>query len=205
MYRKYFTLAILAAELSGCATPYVVEAVKQSDAMLTCSQISEEMRQAERFRKEAQNEKGMTGKNVAAVVLFWPAMIGTYSNANEAIAAANLRKVSLMGFFNQKKCVEEPIGAHAPLPDHARIDDILAVPLIKQSGRDAYRIFLTKGYPRAFVVASDSSWSYAFGIRPTDTTLPTDPSERALEMCKRGGHNGCRIYAVDDKVIWSGQ
>ena len=205
MHRKYFTLAILAAELSGCATPHVVEAIKQSDAMLTCTQISEEIRQAERFRREAQNEKGMTGNNVAAVVLFWPAMIGTYSNANEAIAAANLRKASLMGFFNQKKCVEEANSAQAPLPDHARVDDILAVPLIKQSGRDAYRIFLTKGYPRAFVVAADGSWSYAFGIRPTDTTFPADPSERALEICKRGGHNDCRIYAVDGKVIWSGK
>ena len=40
----------------------------------------------------------------AALVLFWPAMIGTYSNANEVIAAADARKVNLMGLYKQKKC-----------------------------------------------------------------------------------------------------
>ena len=46
------------------------------------------MAEAERFKVDAQKEKGMTGTNVAAVIFFWPAMIGTYSNANEAISAA---------------------------------------------------------------------------------------------------------------------
>ena len=44
------------------------------------------------------------GINAAALVLFWPAMIGTYLNANEAIAAADACKVNLMGLYKQKKC-----------------------------------------------------------------------------------------------------
>lgn len=205
MRHKYVIFAILAAALSGCATPHVVESVKQSDATLTCTQISEEIRQADRFRREAQKEKGMTGTNVAAVLFFWPAMIGTYSNANEAIAAADSRKVSLIGFFNQKKCMEEPISAQAPLPDHAGVDDVLAVPLVNETGREGYRVFLTKGYPRAFAIASNGGWSWASGKRPADATMPVDPSERALEVCKRKGHNNCHIYAVDNRVIWTGQ
>ena len=62
------------------------------------------MAEAERFKVDAQKEKGMTGTNVAAVIFFWPAMIGTYSNANEAISAADLRRSNLMGMYSQKKC-----------------------------------------------------------------------------------------------------
>ena len=47
----------------------------------------------------------MTGTNVAAVIFFWPAMIGTYSNANEAIAAADSRKIYLTSLSTQKNVV----------------------------------------------------------------------------------------------------
>jgi hypothetical protein len=92
--------------LSGCATPHVVETTRVTDSNLSCTQLEAEMKDADRFRTDAQKEKGMTGTNVAAVLLFWPAMIGTYSNANEAIAAADSRKVNLMNLYNTKKCSE---------------------------------------------------------------------------------------------------
>lgn len=37
-------------------------------------------------------------------LLFWPAILGTAANANEAIAAADTRKVHLVNQMNQKKC-----------------------------------------------------------------------------------------------------
>lgn len=58
----------------------------------------------QRFRDEADKEKGMTGGNVARALLFWPAILGTFSNANEAIAAADTRKVHLANLMNQKNC-----------------------------------------------------------------------------------------------------
>lgn len=103
LQRSFFSTASLCI-LAGCATPYVVQPVKMSDASLSCKQIITEMAEADRFRSEAQKEKGVTGTNAAALVFFWPAMIGTYSNANEAIAAADSRKVNLMGLYKQKKC-----------------------------------------------------------------------------------------------------
>ena len=75
-----------------------------SDASLSCNQITSEMADADRSKNDVQKEKGVMGINAAALVLFWPAMIGTYSNANEAIAAADARKVNLMGLYKQKKC-----------------------------------------------------------------------------------------------------
>ena len=90
--------------LSGCATPHVVETVRFTDNNLSCSQLVAEMKEADRFRTDAQKEKGMTGTNVAAALFFLPAMIGTYSNANEAISAADTRKINLMNLYTSKKC-----------------------------------------------------------------------------------------------------
>jgi translation initiation factor IF-3 len=39
-----------------------------------------------------------------ARLLFWPSIIGTYMNANEAIAAAENRKVHLVNVMMNKKC-----------------------------------------------------------------------------------------------------
>jgi len=90
--------------LSGCATPHVVETTRVTDSNLSCSQLAAEMKEADRFRTDAQKQKGVTGTNVAAALLFWPAMVGTYSNANEAIAAADTRKSNLMNLHTSKKC-----------------------------------------------------------------------------------------------------
>ena len=104
--KKHTAAALtLVALLSACASPHVVESVKTTDATLSCAQIDTEMKEAERFRSEAQKEKGVTGTNVAAVIFFWPAMIGTYSNANEAITAASARKAHLVTLYTQKNCV----------------------------------------------------------------------------------------------------
>ncbi len=95
-------MAALSA-LGGCAKPHLVETLRVSDNNLNCTQLEAEIREADRFRTDAQKEKGMTGTNVAAVLFFWPAMMGTYSNANEAIAAADARKSNLTNLHNTKK------------------------------------------------------------------------------------------------------
>lgn len=94
---------VVVALLAGCASPTVVQSIKPGDTGLTCAQLQNEYSDAERFKKEADSEKGVTGGN-AARLLFWPAIIGTYMNANEAIAAAENRKVNLANLMNQKNC-----------------------------------------------------------------------------------------------------
>ena len=90
--------------LGACATPHVVQTTRMGDQHLTCNQLDLEMSEADRFRAEAQKEKAVTGTNVAAAIFFWPAIIGTYSNSNEAIAAADTRKTHLMSLYIQKNC-----------------------------------------------------------------------------------------------------
>lgn len=122
-FKKIALPITMAALLSACATPHVVQTVKVTDSQLTCNQIDLEMAEAERFREGADKEKGMTGTNVAAALFFWPAMIGTYSNANQAIAAADSRKSHLTLLHGQKKCAERALAADA-LPVVADKSDI---------------------------------------------------------------------------------
>ena len=96
----------------GCASPMVVQSVKPGDAGLSCAQLQNEYVDAERFKKDAESEKGVTGGNTARL-LFWPAIIGTYMNANEAIAAADNRKVHLANLLMQKNC-QIPGGIQNP-------------------------------------------------------------------------------------------
>ena len=102
MKKNIFPLIVIAL-LTACASPTVVQTVKPGDVGLTCAQLQNEFSDAERFKKEADAEKGVTGGNVARL-LFWPAIIGTTMNANEAIAAAENRKVHLTNVMMQNKC-----------------------------------------------------------------------------------------------------
>ena len=90
--------------LAGCASPTVVKSMKSGDEELTCGQLKNEYEESNRFIEEAEKEKGFTGGNIARGLFFWPAILGTYSNANEAIAAAETRKVNLMNIMRNKNC-----------------------------------------------------------------------------------------------------
>ena len=96
--------------LTACATPTVIQPVKPGDSGLTCAQLQNEYSDAQRFRDEADREKGMTGGNVARAILFWPAILGSFSNANEAISAADSRKVHLANLMNQKGNCPVPVA-----------------------------------------------------------------------------------------------
>lgn len=95
---------ILLLSLVGCATPTVVKSVKPGDTGLSCAQLQNESSEAQQLKEAAQKEKGMTGGNVARALLFWPAILGTASNANEAIAAADTRMSHLANVMAQKQC-----------------------------------------------------------------------------------------------------
>jgi hypothetical protein len=104
MKSQLLTALAAALFLSACASPTVVQSVKAGDNGLTCPQLQNEYQDVERLRAEADKEKGLTGGNVVRALLFWPAILGSFSNANEAIAAADSRKVNLANVMNQKGC-----------------------------------------------------------------------------------------------------
>jgi|SRR5215813_2702460 len=97
-------VSMCALFMSGCARSVAVERVKMGDAQLTCAQLLSEIQDADKFRKAAEDKKGFTGTNTAAVVFFWPALFVTYSDANEAIRAADERKANLTKLYMDKNC-----------------------------------------------------------------------------------------------------
>jgi Peptidase C13 family len=76
--------------------------------------------------------------------------------------------------------------------------------LLDDAGKNAYHEYQSKPFPRAFVISSGGAGQYAVGTTPKDASLPSDPSARALALCNRRGLADCRLYAVDDRVVWTG-
>ncbi len=68
------------------------------------------------------------------------------------------------------------------------------MPYLKASGRDGYRNYVLKFTPRAFAVAPNGAWGWAEG--------GADPLKRALDFCNRRGNGGCKLYSVDETVVW---
>jgi len=101
---KNIIAILLVTALAGCATPTVVETRKTGDSSLSCEQIKVEITEAERFEREARKERTVTGTNVAAAILFWPALLGTYSNTEQAINAARERKENLTKLAQNINC-----------------------------------------------------------------------------------------------------
>jgi dienelactone hydrolase len=94
---------------------------------------------------------------------------------------------------------EEVVAIADPKPfpksDFAAIDNVDAIPYLKDTGREAYRVFLSKSLPRAFAVSPSGEWSWA--------EEGDDPAERVLSTCQQSSGQPCKLYAVDDYVVWS--
>ena len=90
--------------LNSCAKPTVVDSIMPGDEELNCGQLKNSVAEAQRFIRDAESVKGGTGENITRGIFFWPAIVQSYSNANEAIAAANSRKVHLFNIMNDRKC-----------------------------------------------------------------------------------------------------
>lgn len=90
--------------LVGCATPDVVDVRQVGDKKLSCEELKEQIEDAKRFEKKARDEKGVTGTNVAAAVFFWPGLLATYANVDEAIDAAQERERHLTKIYEKKGC-----------------------------------------------------------------------------------------------------
>ena len=104
MNHRSVTAVSAAFLLSACATPHVVEVSQIGDDAMGCEQLQAAVADANRFEQDARRDRGVTGTNVAAAVLFWPALVGTYMNTDEAIKAARDRRDSLTTLYNRKNC-----------------------------------------------------------------------------------------------------
>ncbi len=105
-------------------------------------------------------------------------------------AEAFLRRIGMPA--DEVYAVAEP--AAPARTDFAPIDDVAAVPYLPDSGRDAYREFLDKMTPRAFALSASGAWGWA--------EEGEEPDERAVAACQVKSSQPCRLYTVDDYVVW---
>lgn len=193
--------------LSACVTPHVVQPVRAGDVSLNCTQLMYEMDEADAFRASADKERGATGSNVMAVLFFWPALLGTYSNINEAVAAADNRKIHLLSLYQQKNCAAQtsaanplkrdrgadPLAPGGGMQATADINEVDAVPFVGERGKELYRRFLaSKQWPRAFAISEKGASAFRSGF---------DAVAQAKAACEGNG-NPCFIYAYNDEIMF---
>jgi dienelactone hydrolase len=99
----------------------------------------------------------------------------------------------------QAYAIDDQVVWPKPIPvppptKYASIGDAYAIPYLNATGRVGYERFLTLPTPRAFVIAADGAWS--FSARDFDVL------NSALQQCV-AKHLGCKLYAVNDQVVWS--
>jgi hypothetical protein len=94
-----------------------------------------------------------------------------------------------------KPVVEVSDVPRMPRTDFAKLDDVAAVPLVHDGCRKAYGTFIAKSpLPRAFAISPTGSCGWAYE--------GDDPRARALANCGKVKNESCKLYAVDEDVVW---
>ncbi|MEO6018419.1 MAG: CocE/NonD family hydrolase [Polaromonas sp.] len=86
-------------------------------------------------------------------------------------------------------------AATPPKTNFAAIDEEPKLPFLSVAGRAGYREFLAKEIPRAFAAGPAGGWAWAEGS--------DDAMKRALDRCNRNAKEPCKLYAVDNDVVWT--
>jgi dienelactone hydrolase len=77
----------------------------------------------------------------------------------------------------------------------AEINSIDALPHLRETGKKGYERFLTLAYPRAFAIAPSGAWGSSVGQE--------DDLANAINNCnKNAPQKNCKLYAVNDDVVW---
>jgi len=76
----------------------------------------------------------------------------------------------------------------------AEIGEIEKIPRLTDSVRKAYNLFLEKPYPRAFAISENNNYGWEYG--------GDDPLAGAINRCEKKSSAKCKLYAVDDYVVW---
>ncbi len=81
-----------------------------------------------------------------------------------------------------------------PASGFASINDASKIPLVKQDVKDSgYARFLALDLPRAMAIGPKGEWAFFSG----DHVI-----QRTLERCAQTAKTACKLYAVDDSVVW---
>jgi|TARA_B110000908_G_C9948391_1_gene311384 hypothetical protein len=88
----------------GACTHQNVKVVKPTDDKLSCSDIASEFAEINGVLKSIDDKTGLSGRNVAMGIFFWPGVVVNQMNAGDAREAANNRLVVLSQLKNDLNC-----------------------------------------------------------------------------------------------------
>jgi dienelactone hydrolase len=94
--------------------------------------------------------------------------------------------------------------AHPP-SKFAALSDVQALPNASSNCRKRYEEWLKQPAPKGFALSQEGGCGFSWGVKPPSPGLPTDPAERAVMSCSKSGDRLCRLYALDDQVVWTTQ
>lgn len=102
--KQLSVLALSSLLVMSCSHTQKVATKKPSDAKMSCSDIQKEFDDLDKVLKQAKKNKGASGKNIAAAVLFWPAAVGNYLDAENAEELVTERRENLVELSDKKSC-----------------------------------------------------------------------------------------------------
>lgn len=229
MKKTIIVTLIASLFVAGCAstakdvpTSYVPTMAYQH---LSCEQLNSEasrvyallIENGGQLDKAAQNDVLISG---VALFVFWPAIFFLGNKTQEAEYG------KLKGMYDavnrtaiEKKCtgvVPAHITAalngppsssvtskfHLPPSGFADIGNVRALPTQVNRTRVLYGDWLANPLPRAFVIAGDGSGYGAWTNTVRKDNSPSDPVERAIYRCENAGKTKCKLYAIDNEVVW---
>lgn len=81
-----------------------------------------------------------------------------------------------------------------PKSDFADIRDVEKIPYLNNAGKAAYKTYLTKSNPKAFSISESAHYGWK--------QSGEDPLKESIENCMKKSNTPCKLYAVDDDVVW---
>jgi len=124
------------------------------------------------------------------------AMMGGNPEARAASAREMLQFLSQHWAFPVDLTVLDDTVHATPVPPasgFAALDNADALPRMSDKGKALYREWLDKPFPRAVAVSAKGAIARGYGRTAMET---------AIKNCEKFD-TPCRLYAVDDKVVWT--
>jgi hypothetical protein len=104
--------------------------------------------------------------------------------------------------FGSTRCKNLTRHAQVDLDkDFAKVSDVQAVPFLNDRGREGDRHWLNQKSSKAFVFAPNGTWNATWGMTTGNGDESPESLPRAMARCEKRAQ-GCRAYAVDQRVVW---
>lgn len=88
---------------TGCTHTQVL-VNDSADNRLTCTEIATQSAEVRTILKNIDDKTGLSGRNIAMGIFFWPGIIVNQMNAGDARKAATERMAVLSNLAKQKNC-----------------------------------------------------------------------------------------------------